>query len=320
MVQENFIPVIDFSRFLDGSETVKVAQELVDAFVNVGFVYLSGHGIPKEEIDRTYSLSKDFFNMSMQEKVKLAWKTPEANRGYVAPGRERVGMIGQDMQELRVFPDIKESMEIGKEPCMKFENNWPENNPEFRKYMMEFYNNCHHLNVQVMNAIGIGLGLKSGFFDKFIDAKENNLRLLHYPKVESKVLENPNQSRIGAHTDYGTVTLLFQDSVGGLQVKNTNGVFVPAPPIPGTIVVNAGDLLARWSNDKIKSTEHRVVSPPYSPVEGFYPARYSIAYFCNPNFDATIECLQGTFDESVPCKYDPINSHEYLTMRLKETY
>jgi isopenicillin N synthase-like dioxygenase len=312
--------VIDFSPFLNKSETAKVSQQLVDAFVNVGFVYLSGHGIPMEQIDRIYSLSKWFFQMPMEEKVKLAWKTPEANRGYVAPGRERVSLVGQDVKELRVFPDIKESMEIGKEPCTEFENNWPENNPEFRKLMMEFYNVCHDLNAKVMDAIGIGLGLNSGFFEKFVDAKENNMRLLHYPKVESKVLENPNQSRIGAHTDYGTITLLFQDSVGGLQVKNTSGNFVPAPPIPGTIVVNAGDLLARWSNDKIKSTQHRVVSPPYSPVDGFYPERYSIAYFCNPNFNATIECLQGTFDKSMPCKYDPINSHEYLTMRLKDTY
>lgn len=213
---ERFIPVIDFSNFLNGTEKEKIAKEIVDAFVNVGFVYLSGHGIPTLDIDRMYNLSREFFNSPMEEKIELQWKTPEANRGYVAPGRERVSLVGQDVKELRAFPDIKESLEIGKEPCDDYQNNWPKNIPEFRKYVMEFYDKCHDLNTNLMDALGLGLGLKPGFFEKYVDAKENNLRLLHYPRVESKILDNPNQTRIGAHTDYGTVTLLFQDKVGGI--------------------------------------------------------------------------------------------------------
>jgi isopenicillin N synthase-like dioxygenase len=124
-------------------------------------------------------------------------------------------------------------------------------------------------------------------------------------------------------TDYGTITLLFQDDRGGLEVLSPKGDFVPATPIPDTIVVNAGDLLQRWSNDVIRSTEHRVVSPPTPPVADKYPARYSIAYFCNPNWDATIECLDGCFGDAAggqEKKYAPINTHKYLVSRLKATY
>jgi len=123
--------------------------------------------------------------------------------------------------------------------------------------------------------------------------------------------------------DYGTITLLFQDHQGGLEVLSPNGDFVPATPIPETIIVNAGDLLQRWSNDVIKSTEHRVVSPPTPPLDDQYPARYSIAYFCNPNWDATIECLEGCYGDAQggkTRKYSPINTHEYLVSRLRATY
>lgn len=148
------------------------------------------------------------------------------------------------------------------------------------------------------------------------------------------LFENVNQTRAGSHTgdlierpqfiiDYGSITLLFQDDRGGLEVRSPNGTFVPVTPIPDTIVVNAGDLLQRWSNDIIRSTEHRVVSPPTPPTGDHYPARYSIAYFCNPNWDATIDCLEGCYGdvaEGQKKKYAPINTHQYLVSRLKATY
>lgn len=115
----------------------------------------------------------------------------------------------------------------------------------------------------------------------------------------------------------GSVTLLFQDARGGLQVESPNGNFIDATPIPDTIVINAGDLLARWSSDYIKSTKHRVVEPPAKEQE--YPSRYSIAYFCNPNFDKDIEAIPGTLVDG-KIKYDKINSGDYLAQRLAETY
>ena len=188
--------------------------------------------------------------------------------------------------------------------------------------MLSFHDQCKELYIEVMRAIAVGMGLKDDYFDKYTDGGDNTLRLLHYPEVKKDVFHsNKLQVRAGEHSDYGSITLLFQDNRGGLQVKSPKGTYVDATPIPGTVVVNAGDLLARWSNDTIKSTLHRVVEPP-APEEGdVHPARYSIAYFCNPNYDSQIEAIEGTHGgEKGDRKYEGINSGEYLVQRLAATY
>jgi len=196
---------------------------------------------------------------------------------------------------------------------------------KFKEVMLDFFAQCKELHVEVMRAIAVGMGLPESYFDGYTDVGDNTLRLLHYPGVKKSIFkENKMQVRAGEHTDYGSITLLFQDDRGGLQVKSPKGTFVDATPIPGTVVVNAGDLLARWSNDTIKSTLHRVVEPPVkdADVEGDeYPARYSIAYFCNPNFRSQIEAIEGTYGgQRGERKYEGINSGEYLVQRLAATY
>ena len=173
-----------------------------------------------------------------------------------------------------------------------------------------------------MRAIAVGMGLEESYFDEYTNAGDNTLRLLHYPEVDRSVFTNNTlQVRAGEHTDYGSITLLFQDDKGGLQVKSPNGTFVDATPIPGTVVVNAGDLLARWSNQTIRSTVHRVVEPPATDNVKVHPARYSIAYFCNPNFDSTIQAIEGTYGGDKGGRiYPDINSGEYLVQRLAATY
>ncbi|KAJ3322509.1 hypothetical protein HDU76_013871 [Blyttiomyces sp. JEL0837] len=266
--------------------------------------------------------SKEFFTLVMDEKEKLAWDTPESNRGYVFPGRERIAQSfdAEEVAKLReTSPDLKETIQFGKEPS-KFINKWPTHKPSFRPTMMEFFETLHNLNMEVMRSIALGLGLDEKFFDPYCNGKDNILRLLHYPTVEKTVLDRENQTRTGAHTDYGSITLLFQDDKGGLEVKTADGIWAPATPIPGTVVVNAADLLTRWSNDVIKSTEHRVVSPPPSSTTAqttTYPDRYSIAYFCTPNDDALIECLP---DIGGTPKYGPVTTTDYITMRLRATY
>jgi isopenicillin N synthase-like dioxygenase len=184
--------------------------------------------------------------------------------------------------------------------------------------------------VEVMRAIGMGMGLDESFFDEYTDKGDNNLRLLHYPPVPKKIFKNnPGQVRAGEHSDYGSITLLMQDGVGGLEVQSPKGTWVRATPIQDTIVVNAGDLLSRWSNDLIRSTRHRVIQPPPRPEEmedkddedAVFPERYSIAYFCNPNFDRWIEVLPGTWENDERGKrYEGIYSGEYLVRRLAATY
>lgn len=218
-------------------------------------------------------------------------------------------------------------MEIGREGEADHPNEWPDRfdnaGVEFTEFMKAFHTQLSHLHTEVMRAIAVGLMGPSGesYFDSFTDVNDNTLRLLHYPAVSKSVFKvNPNQVRTGAHSDYGSITLLFQDDVGGLQVKSPKGTWVPATPVPGTIVVNAGDLLARWSNDMIVSTKHRVIQPPPKPDDNndedskaMYPSRYSIAFFCNPNFSRYIEALPGTFGGDLgEKKYPGINSGEYL--------
>lgn len=255
----------------------------------------------------------------------------------MASGREKVTQSDdpEEIAKLRASnPDLKESMEIGKEGVEGMPNQWPdrfgdEAGISFTKTMKQFFSTCSDLHKNVMRAIGIGMGLDEGFFDEYTAGFDNNLRLLHYPSVKKSVFkENPTQVRAGEHSDYGSITLLFQDMVGGLEVKSPKGTWVRATPIPDTIVINAGDLLSRWSNDLIKSTNHRVIQPP--PKEGEmddadqpdskFPARYSVAFFCNPAFDKTIEALPGTFESEAAKKYPAVNSGDYIEGRLAATY
>jgi len=331
------MPLIDFGLFLHGSPSAKqeTANQISQAFKTSGFLYLQNHGVPTDEIATAFSESALFFKRSQSQKDALGWTTPDANRGYVASGREKVTQSNDpdEIAKLRESnPDLKESMEIGREGVEGMPNQWPDQLDDegktFTRDMQQFFITLQHLHTSVMRAIALGMGLDEHFFDPFTDGGDNTLRLLHYPPVKKSVWKkNPNQVRAGEHSDYGSITLLFQDDIGGLEVKSPRGTWVRATPIPGTIVVNAGDLLSRWSNDMIRSTNHRVIQPPPKPtpegedddLEALIPARYSIAYFCNPNFNKWIEALPGTHEETGK-KYEGINSGDYLVMRLAATY
>ena len=319
--------LVDFSLFLHGtpSQRLSAASSILHGFQTAGFVYLSSHSISEQVIKNVFSTSAAFFRRPLSEKEKLGWTTPQANRGYVSHGREKVSALlsKEEVAKLKAqVPDLKESFEIGREGEEGLPNNWPSGDTDFKEVMTSFHDRCKELHIQVMRAIAVGMGLEEGYFDGFTDVGDNTLRLLHYPSVPKDVFKkNKMQVRAGEHTDYGSITLLFQDDRGGLQVKSPGGTFVDATPIPGTVVVNSGDLLARWSNDTIKSTTHRVVEPP-SPEEGdVHPARYSVAYFCNPNFSSQIEAIEGTYGaEKGEKKYAAINSGDYLVQRLAVTY
>jgi len=326
------IPVVNFSKFRRAatqSQKKSTADEVVGAFKDSGFVYLSEHGISAAVVNNTFAKSAQFFSLPLDVKSKFAWEVPQSNRGYVAFGRERVTQSA-DAAEIAALrakaPDSKESMEIGRDWDSEWLNRWPHESdaPGFKTTMLDFYKECHNLHVQVMRCIAIGLELDEKFFDDKINLQCHNLRLLSYPPIKRALLDGEGQARAGAHSDYGTLTLLFQDSVGGLEVQNPhNKNFQPAAPIPGTIVVNVGDLLARWSNDILRSTLHRVVAPPVRQIndtEAITPRRQSIAFFCNPNFDAKISCLPNCSGPGMEAKYGPVTTEEYIVGRLADTY
>ncbi|KAA6408553.1 MAG: Clavaminate synthase [Lasallia pustulata] len=335
----SYIPLIDFSPLVTGTpaEKLATANSILHAFETSGFLYLHSHPIPPAVLTSVFSHSAAFFARPQAQKDSLPWTSARANRGYTAQGREKVSSLTskEEVDKLREgTPDLKESIEIGREGDEGCPNRWPdfdgdEQGAEFKLVMQEFFLKCKDLHCLIMRAIALGMGLDEDFFDSYTRTGDNTLRLLHYPAVRKSVFEQSNQQmRAGEHSDYGSITLLFQDQRGGLQVMTPSGKFVDATPIEGTVVVNAGDLLMRWSNDLVKSTKHRVVEPP--PVlkgegeeaqEQFYPARYSVAYFCNPDFDRWIEALPGTWEgEKGGKKYEAINSGEYLVQRLSATY
>lgn len=327
------IPLIDFAAYKQATSLAEkrcIADDIVNGFKEVGFVYLTGHVIEPETVERVFQKSAEFFQLPEETKARLAWDDPKANRGYVQVGRERVATASLNAAEIAALrikaPDTKESMEIGRENHPTFSNKWPQETevPEFKQTMLHFFQTCHEVHTMVMKSIALGLDLPEDFFDNKIDRQDHNLRLLSYPPIRTSLLLGDGQARAGSHTDYGTLTLLFQNSIGGLEVQNPHTKhYQPASPIPGTIVVNAGDLLARWSNDALRSTLHRVVAPPaikINATEGMTPARQSIAFFCNPNFDATIESLPSCTSTSNPSKYPPLTTEQYIVGRLAATY
>ena len=312
----------------------------MDAFQTYGFLYLVNHGIASTQIKQAFERSAEFFAQSLHAKNALAWDRPESNRGYSCMGQEKVvnDLDKDGVADLRATnPDLKESYEIGREGVDGMPNQWPKEGLDvsvrtaFKADMIEFFETCKNLHVELLRAIAMGLGIEAHWFDDYARVGDNTLRLLHYPAVERTVFErNKGQVRAGAHTDYGSLTLLFQDSRGGLQVQGLDRkTWVDARPLEGSIVVNAGDLLSRWTNDQIKSTLHRVVEPPHpsenisatsnDKADRLYPARYSIAYFCNPDFHKTIDAVPGTVGNETK-KYEAINSGKYLVQRLQATY
>ena len=308
------------------SSIQSTASSLLSALKTSGFLYLTDSPVPPQFLDRVYSLSAQFFARSAAEKDALAWTTPRANRGYSKPGLEKVSLaLSNDEVEKdrsREGEDQKESFEIGREGEEGCPNQWPQGDADFKQVMQDFFEQCRQLHAVVMRGLAIGLGLEPDFFADYVKQGDNTLRLLHYPAVPADAFAN-GRVRAGLHSDFGSITLLFQDTRGGLQVERQDGTFADVTPIEGTIVLNAGDLLSRWSNGMIRSTRHRVVEPPLKVSKGqnSYPPRYSVAYFCNPDFDKSIEALPGTFGgDKGEKKWEAVNSGEYLVYRLTATY
>ncbi|KAL2821310.1 hypothetical protein BDW59DRAFT_174278 [Aspergillus cavernicola] len=293
---------------------IPTAKAILDGFQTAGFIYLQNIPMSPAERQHIFETSAKYFRLPMTEKLKHSMLSVHSNKGYSAKGQEKLG---------EESPDIKETLHFGRENDPQYENIWPEESGElvsFKEDILRFYGFCSGLADKLMRAIALGLGIEEGYFNRFMTFGDHKLRLLHYPEVSKEVFKmNNSQVRAGAHTDYGAITLLFQDCRGGLQVKTPSGEFLDAAPIENAVIVNAGDLLARWSNDVFKSTVHRVVEPPISQGGDSYPARYSIAFFANPNEKAYIDAIPGTFVTESDKKYKGTTSGEYYIERLRAT-
>ncbi|KAJ6264645.1 2-oxoglutarate-Fe(II) type oxidoreductase ppzD [Drechslerella dactyloides] len=342
------VPIIDFSRFIGGDAGARldVAKEIADAFRTYGFVHLTNHPIPPSSISMAFRQSKLFFDLPVSSKSKAPHPPGfKVHRGYSHIGLEKISNLtastngftngttnGTDDAKKAVahqIPDLKESYDIGSEHNVEQPNVWPPPNllPGYRGFMTGFYWTLAEFAREILRALALGIGLEEEHLFKFYEGEHNQLRLLHYPEVEARILEEGCATRISAHCDWSAFTMLFQDDCGGLEVESptTPGKFITVEPIEHACLVNIGDLMARWSNDFLKSTSHRVGLPPLlqnrcAGDKRTTRSRYSIAYFVTTPPDAIIECLPSCIDEAHPAKYAPITQREYNLAKASLSY
>ncbi|GAA6060597.1 hypothetical protein JCM10212_004576 [Sporobolomyces blumeae] len=330
----DLLNTIDLAPYLEGTassaEMQHLARALVDNAARIGFFYVKGWEsvVPKALVDSVFAYNERFFDLPLEIKDSLAYTSSKANRGYLSFGREQAslstqvtlngGAEGEPSEEpIEIERDQKETMEIGNDIDPDYPEHWPkeEDLPGFRETMNRFHLACHDLHLRIMSLLAVSLDLPEDYFVPDISTRSHCLRLLHYPPTK----RSEGNSRIGAHTDFGTVTLLWQDATGGLEVTGPDGQWAPVHPKPDTFVINIGDILARWSNDKLKSTVHRAVLPDPStddPKTGLTRTRRSVAYFCNPDPTAMIECIRGLEGTCGP-KYAPILAGDYYAQALE---
>lgn len=308
------IPLIDVSPLASGEPAgvADVAAEIGAACREIGFFYVANHSVPPALTDAVFATSAAFFAQPDAAKRAVAYDV-RGNRGYVP-------MKGEALDPTRPA-DLKEVFNVGLELAaddpelaagrlFRARNLWPAM-PGFRDTMLAYFDACHGLGRALHRAFAVDLGLPPDFFEDKLDRPMAVLRLLHYPAAPERA--EAGQLGAGEHTDYGCVTLLATDGVGGLEVRTRAGEWLAAPHVPGAFVCNIGDCLMRWTNDVYVSTPHRVVSPAGRQ-------RHSIAFFLDPNPDADIACLPGCATAERPARYAPIAGDAFLMSRLSPTY
>jgi isopenicillin N synthase-like dioxygenase len=302
------LPVIDISGLTSESLDTRraVGLQLGQAAREVGFFYVTGHGVPPDMLAEMFAAASVFFAQPRAAKLAHSIKRSDNNVGYVGLDDEQLDPTGG--------ADHKEAFNIGLElppdhPArverrpFRGGNFWPDL-PGWRALMLDYYDRCWSAGRLIHRGFCLDLGLDEGFFEDKLDEPIGILRLLRYPPPN-----RPDSGPLGAgaHCDYGNLTLLATDGVAGLQVRRRGGGWIDAPTIPGALICNIGDCLMRWTGDTYVSTPHRVLTPASE--------RYSIAFFLDPNPDAEVAPLPG-----MAAKYPPIVAGEYLKQKLHATY
>jgi len=312
------VPIIDFSAFTGGdtNRQAETAAEISRACREIGFFYLKNHGVDSALLEEMFGASAEFFDQPQDIKQDVAWQSAEENLGYVAIGRESLDP-SQPGDFKEAFNINEDDAMNGERDCRHPDNRWPQRPASFRPVMERFFNACVDTADAVLHAFAIALDTPRDFFVDKHAAHDHTMRVLHYPALGKAGQDEAATPRAGGHTDYGSITLLFQDDVGGLEVRSLDGEWRFAPPIPGTVLINTGDLMQRWTNDVFRSTPHRVGA---SLSENAGRDRYSVAFFCHPDMSADISCLDSCHDQQRPAQYPPITAHEHLMERLGATY
>lgn len=304
------IPVIDASGLFSTSPDYgRVGASLLDAATSVGFFYVAGHCINERTIERAFEVSRRFFAMPPEQRESV--RAVEYHRGLIAPGVSRMeGHRIPDLKESYIWgvdyppgnPDFRSGNEL------LAPNRWPESMPEMREALVAYLDAAHRCGTALLRAIAASLDIEPDYFVGRFRNPVSRGSLIHYPPQPSKA--GDELFGVSPHTDYGTLTLLAQDDTGGLRVQGADGRWVAAHPIPGTLVVNVGDLLARWSNDRFRSTPHAVVNS--SGRE-----RYSIAVFVDPDWDTVVSPVVKPGEQA---HYEDVLCGDYIRARFDRSF
>ena len=312
------IPLIDLKGNVDAGNVTagQSAAELHAALSSIGFAYIAGHNVSPRSRAAAFAASKAFHASPLEKKQSIAINA--FHRGYM--GMATSTLVTSSIAKV-TKPNMSESLMImhtlpeddpavlAQEP-LQGPNQWPEWLPGFKPAMQAYEQEVDALGRYLIRLISISLGMAPDALDHYFERPTTFLRALHYPPQPPQETDAVGSA---PHTDYGIITLLAQDNSGGLQVRPRGGDWIEAPPIENTYVLNVGDMLARWTNERFVSTPHRVVNRSGGD-------RYSLPYFLDPSMDALIECLPTCTDAAHPPQHEPVRYGDYLMHRLNKNY
>jgi isopenicillin N synthase-like dioxygenase len=312
------IPVVDVSALADGADPAvraRTVAELGRVLETIGFAYLAGHGVPEELVEAMRAQSRRFHALPMDAKLRI--KQNAAHRGYMPFSTSTI--VTSTVAKV-TRPNQSESLMVMHEVAaddprmvrgdpLAGPNQWPDALPEIRAVALAYMDAMTALGRRIAVALAEALGLPGDTFVRHFAEPTLWLRLLHYPQQE----DEPDLYGSAPHTDYGFVTLLAQDDVGGLEVRNKAGDWIAAPPIPETFVMNVADILQRWSNGRFASTPHRVRN-----LSG--RERYSQPFFFDPSLDTVVECPAPLLGPGEAPRHPPVRYGDYVMERLDKNY
>ena len=306
------IPVVDLSDFSgDAKKKTAFVQSLGRAYEEVGFVAVKNHGISDQTTADLYKYTKEFFGLDPATKKKYEIAGLAGQRGYTSFGKEHAkGSKAADLKEFFQFGQTVEDND-------PIKAEYPDNIkvaevPSFTPTFFKAYRAFEQSGSQLLRAIAIYLGLQEDYFDPFVHNGNSILRAIHYPPITS---EPASAIRAEQHEDINLITLLIGASADGLEILSKQNEWVAVTSLPEQIVVNVGDMLQRLTNNKLKSTTHRVVNPP---KEKWGSPRFSIPFFLHPKSSMSLACLPGCIDAKHPKAYPDATAGEYLDERLRE--
>jgi len=303
------IPVIDITPLRDGSDPQSVARALHAASQTLGFIYVSGHGIPADVIDAAYQSALAFFRRSSMEKDTV--RVSAKHRGWIGPGGARMYDTARaDLKESFVWGYQDGAGRTPDDHPLRGPNRWPDFDPDMQRRAMAYFDRAHHVAHHLMRGFALGLDLDENFFLRSTSRPLSRASYVYYPPQPADA--GHDAFGVGPHTDFGVLTVLCQDSVGGLQIEDAHGDWIEAPPIDGTLIVNVADLLSRWTDGAYRSTPHRVINS--SGRE-----RVSLVLAYDPDPDTMIDARDvfGAHHATAP---EPITCGDYLVWRFGKAF